>query len=63
VRICLKYSLLVFCFYSMEGGFLMEKSAIMFFIIVTLLISGGVYVNYWLYRNGAFKRPANREGW
>jgi len=41
----------------------MEKSAIMFFIIVTLLISGGVYVNYWLYRNGAFKKPAKREGW
>jgi len=40
----------------------MEMSAIMFLIIVTLLISGGVYVNYRLYRNGAFKDPANREG-
>jgi len=40
----------------------MEMSAIMFLIIVTLLISGGVYLNYWLYRNGAFKEPANGEG-
>ena len=40
----------------------MEMTAIMFLLIVTLLISGGVYVNYWLYQNGAFKEPANREG-
>ena len=37
----------------------MEKSVIMFFITLTLLISVGVYINYWLYRNGAFKKPRN----
>ena len=35
----------------------MEKSVIIFFIASALLISGGVYLNYWLYRNGAFKKP------
>jgi hypothetical protein len=41
----------------------MKMSVLIFFLMMTLLISGGVYVNYWLYRNGAFKKPANRKGW
>jgi hypothetical protein len=41
----------------------MKMSVLMFFLMMTLLISGGVYVNYWLYRNGAFKKPTKREGW
>src|SRR2546421_9710573 len=47
---------------SRRQRFYMGMSAIMFLIIVTLLISGGGYLNYWLYRNGAFKEPADREG-
>jgi len=41
----------------------MKMSVLMFFLMMTLLISSGVYVNYWLYRHGAFKKPANKKGW
>jgi len=37
----------------------MALTALVFLIIMTLLITGGVYVNYWLYRNRAFTRPVN----
>jgi hypothetical protein len=41
----------------------MLLTALLFLIIMTLLISGGVSVNYWLYRNGAFTRPVDVEYW